>query len=122
VTIAPDDPRYCEHCNCREVRSPPSCPKHDWQLCTLPNLQREIPYGPYAKCGPYVLYEEGGFDHSETWLFNASNGSLVAWRGGGGIMPFSCKDGYRTYWNQWPARFVFPKREDCEPTGYLYGE
>jgi hypothetical protein len=96
---------------------------HDANLCTLPALQRALPNGPYLRCGTYMLYEDGaGLDYGETWVFDTSTGALTAWRGGGGVGAMTCRDGYRTYWEKWPSRFVFPPRDTCKPAGALYGD
>lgn len=96
---------------------------HDPQMCTLAALQHTLPNGPYLQCGAYMLYEDAAvLDNGETWVFDRSTGTLVAWRGGGGVGAMSCKDGYRTFWQKWPSRFVFPPRESCTPAGALYGD
>jgi hypothetical protein len=69
-----------------------------------------------------MLYEEGGLDHGETWLFDEATGALAAWRVDHGISAMMCRDGYATTSETWPSRFVFPARETCKPAGYLYGD
>jgi hypothetical protein len=121
--ISPDDPDYCDHCPCSDERPRRlSCPLNDPALCSLPALKRALPNGPYSRCGRLMLYEEGGLDHGETWLFDEATGALVAWRVGLGISAMMCRDGYSTTVETWPSRFVFPPSDTCKPAGALYGD
>jgi hypothetical protein len=114
ITISPDAENYCKYCSCDDRRSPPCPMMSETAVCTLSALVKELPLGPYVRCGDYVIFEKDDVDHSQTWVFSRASGGIVAWREEFGLTPSKCSGGFQSMWNTRPPGFRFPPTNSCQ--------
>jgi hypothetical protein len=114
----PDEPEYCAHCPC--VESTLDCPRGVKAPCSLDDVERAFPMGPFERCGEHVVFSDPPDDPTAWYAFATDTGKLVGWKARGEGPPTRCSEDYFSEYARVPrGGFVFPALSACETLGPL---